>query len=135
MYQPSAKELESVFRKFFKLKWPHLKGDFDANGPKKDIVTGQLQNPHGLFSRVRQAYPFRTEWKKIHCIKQDHAESCNTYRARMEQSFNRHSGLTQDNDAYNHLLMHALIHGLLPCIHDHVKTSCIGWETQELEKS
>ena len=133
MYQPSAKDLESVFRKVFKLKWPHLKGDFDANGPQNDIVTGQLLNPCGLFSRVRKAYPVHTDWKKVHCIKQNHDESLDIYRARMEQCFNRHAGLTHENAAYNDLLKDALIHGLLPSIHDQVKMSCIGWEAMELD--
>ena len=132
MYQPSARELESVFRRFFKLKWPHLKGDFDTSGPRNDIVAGQLQNPGGLFSRVRQAYPVHTDWQQIYCIKQNHDESCDVYRARMEQSFNRHSGLTRDNVAYDSLLKSSLVNGLLPAIKTRIMMSCIGWETLDL---
>ena len=132
MYSPSARELESVFRKNFGLKWPRLRGNYDVNGLRNDIVTGQLQNNDGLFPRVRAAYPMRTDWPKIHNTKQLLDESCDVYRSRMEDCFQKHCGVTQDNPAYNDLLKTALINGLLPSIHDRVMTSCVSWESRPL---
>ena len=132
MYAPSAREMESIFRKTFGLRWPHLRGNFDVNGARNNIVTGQLQNQDGLFARVKAAFPMRTDWPRIHNTKQLLDESCDAYRNRIEDCFQKHSGVAEENPAYNDLLKTAVINGLLPPIHDRVMISCIGWEARSL---
>ena len=132
MYAPSARELESVFRRTFGLRWAHLRGNFDVNAARNDIVTGQLQNRDGLFDRVKAAFPVRTDWPRIHNTKQLLDESCEAYRNRMEDCFQKHCGVAEDNPAYNDLLKMAVINNLLPSIHNRVMISCIGWEAQTL---
>ena len=133
MYAPSGQELETLFRKVFGLRWQRLKGPFDADGARQDILTGQLQNDDGLFARVRAAFPVRTDWPRIHNTKQRLDESCDEYRSRMEEIFQKCCGVTQDNVAYNDLLKTAMINNLTPAVHDRVMISCVGWETQPLD--
>ena len=132
MYAPSARELESIFRKIFGLKWPRLRGNFDVNGARNDIVTGQLQNQDGLFDRVKAAFPVRIDWPRIHSTKQLLDESCDAYRNRMEDCFQKYSGVAQENPAYNDLIKTSVINGLLPSIHNRVITSCISLSSSPL---
>ena len=134
MYSPSARELESVFRKVFGLKWPRLRGDFNIDGERADIVTGQLENQNGLFDRVKAAFPVRTDWPRIHMTKQLLDETCDNYRNRMEECFQKYCGVENDNPAYTDLLKTALINGLLPSVHNRVMTSCVGWESRPLHE-
>ena len=132
MYEPSARELESVFCKVFGLKWLHLREHFDVNGAQHHIVTGQLLNHGGLFDRVKATFPARTDWPKIHGTKQRPDETCDTYRNRLENCFQKHCGVPLDNPAYNDLLKTFLINGLLPAFHNYIIKSCIGWENRPL---
>ena len=132
MYSPSARELESLFRRIFGLRWPRLRGNYDPDGARNDIVTQQLQHPDGLFNRVREAYPVRTDWPLIHNTKQRLDETCESYRTRLEDCFKKFCGVPQDNAAYEDLLKSALVNGLSPQIHSRVMTSCVGWESKPL---
>lgn len=59
MYQPSARELETVFRKFSKLRWTNLRGDWDVEAIRgTELFATQFQL---LLSRVRAAYLTRTD--------------------------------------------------------------------------
>ncbi|KAJ8361903.1 hypothetical protein AAFF_G00412470 [Aldrovandia affinis] len=114
MYQPSAAELEVVFRKFFKLRWGTLKEGWNASVTRRDPAFGEQLTT--VMDRVCTMYPSRTDWLQIHATRQETDEKCDDYRSRMEENFQKFSGLALDNPAHGDLLKTSLVNGLLPHI-------------------
>ncbi|KAJ8377277.1 hypothetical protein AAFF_G00261860 [Aldrovandia affinis] len=114
-----------VFRKVFKLRWVTLKEGWNANVRRSNAAfRTQLT---ALLDKVLTMYPSRTDWLQIQATRQNTGEMCDDYHSRMEDCFQKHSGLAVDNPAHGNLLKTS-VSGLLPHLKDKVMASCVGWE-------
>ena len=100
-------------------QWERVKGNFtgkDQQGQWLPADSPVLQaSTVGVYDRMKEAWKTRPDYGKVSQGRQNHNESVEAYRGRLEEVFQRHGGLPEDpnpDSPYQQQLKMAYLQGL-----------------------